>query len=83
MQLLKRLGLNYISTAELTIRRQRHGRGFRYVMPDGSAAPSKECRRLAALAVPPAYEEVLYAADPNAHAALEAAEEEEKVLGHG
>jgi len=67
MKLVKRLGLNYISTAELTIRRQRHGRGFRYLMADSRAAPSKERRRLAALAVPPAYEDVLYAADPNAH----------------
>jgi len=66
-KLLKRLGLKYVSTAELTIRRQRHGRGFGYCKPDGGAVSLAEKRRLAALAVPPAYEEVLYAADPRAH----------------
>jgi DNA topoisomerase-1 len=66
-KLLKRLGLNYVGTAELTIRRERHGRGFRYVQDDGKAVPPHERRRLAALAVPPAYEHVLYAADPQAH----------------
>jgi DNA topoisomerase-1 len=67
LKLLKRLGLNYIDTADLTIRRQRHGRGFRYVRADGNAVTPAETRRLAALAVPPAYEDVLYAADPCAH----------------
>ena len=66
-KLVKRLGLKYISTAELTIRRQRQGRGFGYLKADGTAVKTAEKRRLAALAVPPAYEEVLYAADPNAH----------------
>jgi DNA topoisomerase I len=66
-KLLKRLGLKYVSTAELTIRRQRHGRGFGYCKPDGAAVAAAQKRRLAALAVPPAYEEVLYAADPRAH----------------
>jgi DNA topoisomerase I len=66
-KLLKRLGLKYVSTTELTIRRQRHGRGFGYCKPDGAAVAAAQKRRLAALAVPPAYEEVLYAADPRAH----------------
>jgi DNA topoisomerase I len=66
-KLVKRLGLKCISTAEFTIRRQRHGRGFGYLKPDGTAVKTAEKRRLAAVAVPPAYEEVLYAADPNAH----------------
>jgi DNA topoisomerase-1 len=66
-KLLKRIGLKYVSTAELTIRRQRHGRGFAYCKPDGGAVSVAEKRRLAALAVPPAYEEVVYAADPRAH----------------
>jgi DNA topoisomerase-1 len=64
---VKRLGLKYISTTELIIRRQRHGRGFGYCKPDGTAATAAEKRRLAALAVPPAYHDVLYAADPRAH----------------
>ena len=29
-----------ISTIELTIRRQRNGRGFRYVKPDGKLVPA-------------------------------------------
>lgn len=66
-KLLKRLGLRYITTEELTIRRRRHGRGFGYFRPDGAVVPAAEKRRLAALAVPPAYERVLYATDPNAH----------------
>jgi DNA topoisomerase I len=66
-KLLKRLGLKYVSSAELTIRRQRHGRGFGYCKPDGAAVSAAEKRRLAALAVPPAYQDVLYAADPRAH----------------
>lgn len=66
-KLVKRLGLKHITTDELTIRRRRHGRGFGYFEPDGTAVSTVEKRRLAALAVPPAYEDVLYAADPSAH----------------
>jgi DNA topoisomerase-1 len=66
-KLLKRLGLKYISTDQLTIQRQRHGRGFGYYKADGTAVTAAEKRRLAALAVPPAYQDVLYAADPRAH----------------
>jgi DNA topoisomerase-1 len=66
-KLLKRLRLKYGSTTELTIRRQRHGRGFGYFGPDGKSVTMAEKRRLAALAVPPAYEDVLYAADAAAH----------------
>jgi DNA topoisomerase-1 len=66
LRLVKRLGLTYIETAALTIRRQRHGRGFRYVAA-GKTVGAAEAKRLAALAVPPAYDDVLYAADPTAH----------------
>ena len=66
-KLLRRLGLKHITTAELTIRRRRQGRGFGYFQADGTAVRAAEKRRLAALAVPPAYVDVLYAADPNAH----------------
>jgi DNA topoisomerase IB len=58
-KLVKRLGLKYISTAELIMRRQRYGRGFGYLNPDGTPVTAAEKRRLAALAVPPAYEDVL------------------------
>ena len=64
-KLLKQLGLKHITTNELTIRRRRQGRGFGYFRPDGTAVRAAEKRRLAALAVPPAYEDVLYAADSN------------------
>jgi DNA topoisomerase-1 len=67
MKLLRRLGLTYVATEELTIRRLRHGRGFRYVAADGTPLRGEESQRLAALAVPPAYVDVLYAADPRAH----------------
>ena len=67
MKLLKRLGLTYVATEELTIRRLRHGRGFRYVAADGTPLRGEESQRLASLAVPPAYVDVLYAADPSAH----------------
>lgn len=66
-RLLKRLGLTYVTTDELTIRRVRHGRGFRYVAANGSPVAAQELQRLASLAVPPAYEDVLYASDPSAH----------------
>jgi DNA topoisomerase-1 len=67
MRLVKQLGLTYIDTAALTIKRQRHGRGFRYLGASGKTVRAVEAKRLAALAVPPAYVEVLYAADPMAH----------------
>jgi DNA topoisomerase I len=67
IKLIKRLGLTYVATDELTIRRQRHGTGFCYLAPGDKPVAAAECRRLASLAVPPAYEDVLYAADPSAH----------------
>ena len=42
MKLLKRLGLTYVATEELTIRRLRHGRGFRYVAADGTPLRGEE-----------------------------------------
>jgi DNA topoisomerase-1 len=66
-KLLRQLGLTYVATEELTIRRLRHGRGFRYVAAGGTPLRGAESQRLAALAVPPAYMDVLYAADPRAH----------------
>ena len=62
-KLIKQLGLTYITTDELTIRRLRHGNGFRYVAADGTAMRGEEAQRLVSLAVPPAYEDVLYASD--------------------
>ena len=65
---MKRLGLRYISTGELTIRRKRAGESFTFVSARGRTIRDELTRsRLKRLAVPPAYEDVLYAADPRAH----------------
>jgi DNA topoisomerase I len=64
----RRLGLRYVDQDELTWRRARRGKGFSYLREDGSVIRhSLTIRRLAALAVPPAYEDVRYAADAAAH----------------
>src|SRR3954454_1419859 len=65
---MNRLGLRYVSTDELTIRRKRVGDSFTFVSARGRTIRDEMTRaRLKRLAVPPAYEEVLYAADPRAH----------------
>lgn len=63
-----RLGLRYISTDQLTIRRKRIGENFTFVSSRGRTIKDELTRaRLKRLAVPPAYEDVLYATDPRAH----------------
>ena len=65
---MRRLGLRYVSTDTLTIRRQRKGDGYRFISARGRTIRDEITRaRLKRLAVPPAYEDVLYAADPRAH----------------
>jgi len=67
-RLLRQIGLRYVTVDELTIRRRRNGAGFVYL--NGGGRPLRDKRilfRLKRLAVPPAYEDVLYAADPHAH----------------
>jgi DNA topoisomerase I len=65
---LKRIGLVHVSTDTLTIRRQRKGDGFTFIGADGRTIRDAITRaRLKKLAVPPAYEDVLYAEDPRAH----------------
>ena len=67
-RLVRRIGLRRIEVAALSIRRVRRGRGFAYVDADGTCIRDRRVtRRLASLAVPPAYENVLYARDPAAH----------------
>jgi DNA topoisomerase IB len=52
-------GLVYVSDTEPGIRRLRAGRGFRYVAPGNRPlAADKDLRRIRALAIPPAYEDV-------------------------
>jgi DNA topoisomerase I len=66
--LAKRLGLRHVSTDALSIRRRRYGKGWAYIGIDGKPIrDARIVRRLGRLAVPPAYEDVLYAPDPAAH----------------
>jgi DNA topoisomerase-1 len=52
-------GLVYFPDSRPGIRRERRGRGFSYLAPDGTRiARGDERRRIEALAVPPAYEDV-------------------------
>ena len=65
---MKHVGLRYVSTDTLTIRRRRQGANFTYQTKRGRTVRDKMVRaRLKRLAVPPAYEEVLYATDARAH----------------
>ena len=60
--------LRRVSPHDLRIRRRRSGTGFSYIGESGRALrDSATLRRLKSLAVPPAYENVLYAGDPRAH----------------
>jgi DNA topoisomerase-1 len=66
--LIRAAGLRYVATDELTIERRRIGGGFSYVDGKGKPIPPGPVRqRLKSLAVPPAYQQVFYAADPRAH----------------
>ena len=68
IKMAKRLGLHYVSTDSLAIRRQKRGTGFSYLAPDGKPIHDKAMlERFASLAVPPAYHDVLFAEDPQAH----------------
>ncbi|MGC1496982.1 MAG: DNA topoisomerase IB [Sulfitobacter sp.] len=60
--------LVYVSDDQPGILRQRRGRGFSYVAPDGTTiARGPERDRIEALAVPPAYEDVWICALANGH----------------
>jgi DNA topoisomerase I len=66
--LAKRLGLRLVGTDALSIRRRRRGKGWSYVDSAGRVIRDRvKVQRLARLAVPPAYADVLYAEDPSAH----------------
>src|SRR5688572_16270068 len=68
--LAKRLKLRHCRPNQLTISRQRNGDGdgWTYHAPDGRQISDEAVlQRLASLAMPPAYEEVRYAADERAH----------------
>jgi DNA topoisomerase-1 len=66
--LATRLGLRIVKPESLTIRRRREGEGWSYWSANGRRIVSKRVvLRLNRLAVPPAYEDVRFAADPKAH----------------
>ena len=66
--LMQKFGLQRAKPESLTIRRQRSGRGFVYVRGDETRIrDGRLLRRLASLAVPPAYENVMFTEIPNAH----------------
>jgi DNA topoisomerase-1 len=66
--ILQRLGLRYVQTEDLTIRRRRNGTGFVYLTATGrKLRDERTLYRLKCLAVPPAYEDVLFATDAQAH----------------
>jgi len=68
VQLARRLKLNLVRADELVWCRTRHGQRFRYLDETGALLRERSVvARLAALAVPPAYEDVRYAPDPAAH----------------
>jgi DNA topoisomerase IB len=61
-------GLIYVSDAEPGIRRKRKGRRFVYVTPDGSPLTSAAAlKRIAGLAIPPAYEDVWICTQARGH----------------
>jgi DNA topoisomerase-1 len=61
-------GLRYVSDAQPGIRRQRRGRGFRYLSAEGQPIRDPEAlRRFKALAIPPAWTDVWICPRSNGH----------------
>jgi DNA topoisomerase-1 len=61
-------GLRHTQDGGPGIRRLRHGRGFRYVGPDGRALRDPAARaRIRALVIPPAWRDVWISPDPEGH----------------
>ncbi len=68
LESLQTIGLTYVNDAAPGIRRLRRGKGFCYRLPDGVLlADEQEKRRIAALGLPPAYENVWICLDPRGH----------------
>jgi DNA topoisomerase-1 len=65
---IKAVGLRYVSADSLSLTRVKRGKGWSYRHPDGRTIRDPTLiDRLDKLAVPPAYEDVRYSADPRAH----------------
>jgi DNA topoisomerase I len=63
-----RAGLVYVSDTLPGYRRERFGKRFRYLLPDDRVLKSRvELKRIAQLAIPPAYEDVWVCMDPRGH----------------
>jgi DNA topoisomerase-1 len=61
-------GLRYVTDGTPGIARQRVGKGFRYVSPDGSTVrDADELKRIRALAIPPAWTGVWICPNPRGH----------------
>jgi DNA topoisomerase-1 len=61
-------GLVYVSDTEPGIRRLRAGRGFRYMTPENRRlAAAEDLKRIANLAIPPAYRDVWITMKPRGH----------------
>jgi DNA topoisomerase I len=60
-------GLVYMTDEAPGYRRARRGRGFSYLGPNGNTVSETERDRIAALAVPPAWEQVWISPEPRAH----------------
>jgi len=64
----KAAGVRYVTDATPGIRRQRCGRGFRYLSPDGSCLRDKEAlQRIRSLTIPPAWTRVWICNTPWGH----------------
>ena len=67
-QMAVEAGLVYVSDAEPGIRRLRAGKGFRYFTPENRRlAGAKELKRIASLAIPPAYRDVWISMQERGH----------------
>src|SRR2546422_8336095 len=59
--------LRYVSDRRPGLQRKRHGTGFRFVTAEGKSANRSELKRIRALAIPPAWEQVWICPHPNGH----------------
>lgn len=65
---LRSAGLRYVEADAPGLRRERRGRGFRYLDAEGRPVRDPETlQRIRALAIPPAYRQVWICADPRGH----------------
>ena len=64
----KKAKLHYVDDSTPGIRREKHGRSFRYVGPNGKPIRDRTILdRISALVIPPAWTEVWICRDPNGH----------------